>query len=173
MTMSVATLLTEEEFLNLPEFPGKQELLDGELIELPPAKHSHSELIRRLMKLLDTAVPEPRVWIETAYRLRRGRWLVPDVSVSWPDQRVEDDWFQGSPMVAIEVASRGNSPEQLEQKVGAYLEHGAGEVWVIYPKTRTLVVFRQDSTVRVPAESDYRCDLIGVTVTPDFRGAVK
>jgi Uma2 family endonuclease len=30
------TLMTPEEFLNFPEEPGKQELLDGELIALPP-----------------------------------------------------------------------------------------------------------------------------------------
>jgi Uma2 family endonuclease len=167
--MSISTLLTDEEFLNLPEFPGKQELLDGELIELPPARHSHSELIKRLVELLHTALDTPRVWTETAYRLRPGRWLVPDASVSWPDQRVEDDWFQGSPMLAVEVASRGNSPDQLEQKVVAYIEHGVGEVWIIYPKTRTMVVFRKGSTVRVASDSDYACDLIGVTVTAGHR----
>ena len=169
MTMSVTTLLTEEEFLNLPESPGKQELLDGELIELPPARYSHSELIKRLVKLLHTVLDESRVWTETAYRLRPRRWLIPDASVSWPGQPIEDDWFQRAPMLAIEVASRGNSPEQLEQKVAAYLEHGVGEVWIVYPATRSMVVFRQDSTLRVAGQSDYRCDLIGVTVTPGHR----
>jgi Uma2 family endonuclease len=173
MTMSISTLLTDEEFLNLPEFAGRQELLDGELIELPPAKHSHSELVKRLVELLHTALDTSRVWTETAYRLRRGRWLVPDASVSWPNQQVEDDWFQGSPMLAVEVASRGNSPDQLEQKVVAYLEHGVGEVWIIYPKTRTMVVFRKGSTVRVASDSDYACDLIGVTVTPEHRTPLK
>jgi hypothetical protein len=33
--MSVAALLTDEEFLGLPDAPGKRELLDGKLIELP------------------------------------------------------------------------------------------------------------------------------------------
>jgi hypothetical protein len=94
--------------------------------------------------------------------------LVPDASVSWPDQRVEDDWFQGP-----HACRRGHVTQQFsrstEQKVVAYLEHGVGEVWIIYPKTRTLVVFRKDSTVRVASESDYACDLIGVTVTPEHR----
>src|SRR5437764_11788712 len=107
MTMSVTTLLTEEEFLNLPESPGKQELLDGELIELPPARYSHSELIKRLVKLLHTVLDESRVWTETAYRLRPRRWLIPDASVSWPGQPIEDQWFQRAPMLAIQVASRG------------------------------------------------------------------
>ena len=37
--MGVSTsLLTFEEFEQLPDDPGKLELLDGELIRLPPAK---------------------------------------------------------------------------------------------------------------------------------------
>jgi hypothetical protein len=44
--MSAITQLTAEEFLNLPDTPGRQELPDGELISLPLAKHSHSEIAR-------------------------------------------------------------------------------------------------------------------------------
>jgi hypothetical protein len=32
-------------------------------------------------------------------------------------------------MVALEIASRGNTPEPLEAKTAAYLEHGAAEFW--------------------------------------------
>ena len=92
--MSASTLLTEEEFLNLPEFTGRQEFLDGDLIELPPAKYSHSELIKRLMALIETVVDRSRIWAETGYHLGPRRWLIPDVAVNWPEQRVEDDWFQ-------------------------------------------------------------------------------
>src|SRR5712692_1297911 len=73
MTMSISVLLTEEEFLRLLEVSGKQELLDGELIEVPPATHSHSELVKSLVELLHTALHKSRVWTETAYRLRGGR----------------------------------------------------------------------------------------------------
>ena len=167
--MSLPALLTEDEFLNLPEFVGKQELLDGELIQLPPARYSHSELSKRLVDTLRTVLDKNRVWTEIGYRLRPGRWLIPDVSVSWPDQPIDDDWFQRSPMIAIEIASRGNTGEELEQKTAAYLEAGAAEVWVIYPKTRGMVVSRKDCTLRIAFDADYRCDLIGLTITPADR----
>jgi Uma2 family endonuclease len=170
--MSVSTLLTEDEFLNLPDFVGKQELLDGELIQLPPARYFHTELSMRLVRTLVAVLGENRVWMEMAYRLRPGRWLIPDVSVSWPDQLIDDDWFQRSPMLAIEIASRGNTGEELEQKTAAYLEGGAAEVWVIYPKTRGMVVSRKDSTLRIASGADYRCDLIGLTITPADRTPV-
>src|SRR6266566_4743364 len=99
--MSATTLLTWEEFLDLPETPGKQELLDGELIALPPAKFTHMQIVMAFYDLLKTALPKSRVLMETGYQLRRG-WLQPDVSVCWPGQAVENDWLQGAPMVAIE-----------------------------------------------------------------------
>jgi Uma2 family endonuclease len=67
--MGARTLLSEEEFLALPESAGKQELIDGELIELPPATDSHDELSRRLAELFRTALDTSRIWIETSYRV--------------------------------------------------------------------------------------------------------
>jgi Uma2 family endonuclease len=159
--MSTKTLVTLEEFLDLPETPGKQELLDGELISLPPAKRSHMEISKRLVDLFRSVLDGARVWFETGYQLH-GRMLQPDVSVTWPDQPVADDWFQGAPMIAVEVASRGNTAEEIEGKVAAYLEEGAAEVWVIYPKTRTLVVSTKEHVTRVTGT--YDCGLLRLGV---------
>src|ERR1051325_5661424 len=158
--MSVSVLLSEEEFLQLPDKPGKQELVDGELIELPPAKYSHGELAKRIVELLATVMARSRVWAEMAYRLASQRWLQPDVSVSWPEQPIENDWLQGAPMLAIEIASRGNTPEELEFKRILYLSHGAAEVWILYPKTHTMLVSRQDGSQHIRADADYHCELI-------------
>src|SRR5436309_11941738 len=98
--MSATTQITMEEFLNLPDAPGKQELVDGELIVLPPAKLSHMQIAMDLYLMLVAALSKSRVCHETGYQLTRG-WLQPDVSVTWPDQRVENDWLQGAPMIAI------------------------------------------------------------------------
>lgn len=173
--MSVITLLSEEEFLRLPESPGKQELICGELIELAPAKHSHDQLGNRNADLLRSVVPDPssRVWVASAYRLSSRNWLIPDVSVSWPNQRIQNDWKQGAPMLAIEIASRGNTPEELERKRVLYLEHGATEVWIIYPKTRTTLVSRPGGSEHIEATADYHCELLGVAVTPKYRTPVK
>ena len=154
-------MLTMEEFLRLTEMPGKQELLEGELISLPPAKRSHMEISKRLVDLFRSVLDDTRVWFETGYQLH-GQMLQPDVSVSWPDQRVEDDWFQGSPMIAVEVASRGNTAEEIEGKVAAYLEGGAAEVWVVYPKTRSMTVSGSDRVTRV--SGTYQCDALTITV---------
>jgi len=171
MSMAVGTLLTEEEFLNLPEFEGRQELIDGELVELPPAKHSHNQRLRWHRRFLESALGEERVFSEEGFRLAPRRWLIPDLSVTWPQQRIENDYFQGAPMVAIEIASRGNTPEILERKILLYLEYGAAEVWVDYPATRTMMIRRRDGAQHVAADADYVCELLGITIAAADRAA--
>jgi Uma2 family endonuclease len=161
--MSAVTQLTAEEFLNLPETPGKHELLDGELISMPPAKHYHSEIARAFQDLLLTALDKSRVWFCEGYQMKRG-WLIPDVSANWPDQPVSE-WFQGAPMIAIEIVSRGNTAEEIDRKVGAYLEEGAAEIWVVYPATRSMTVFRQQETLRIT--DVYQCERLGVALKLD------
>jgi Uma2 family endonuclease len=85
--MGAVTLLTAEEYLNMPETPGKHELLDGELISLPVAKKLHADIGLEFLDLLRTELPRPQVRIAAGYRFRRG-WLIPDVNATWPDQRV-------------------------------------------------------------------------------------
>jgi len=83
--MSVTTPISWQEFLELEDAPGKRELLDGELIEWPPAKTTHKEIAKRFLVLLQTVVPLSRVWFETGYQMTKG-WLQPDLSVTWPEQ---------------------------------------------------------------------------------------
>ena len=73
------------------------------------------------------------------------------------------EWFEGAPMIAIEIISRGNSADEIDRKTEAYLEEGAAEVWIVYPGRRIIKVFRKDgSYVRVI--DVYNCPLIGLQV---------
>jgi Uma2 family endonuclease len=159
--MSATTLLTWEQFLELEETAGKQELLDGELISSPPAKMNHMEIAQRIYDLLKSIPHGYRVWIESGYRLRRG-WLVPDVSLTRPDHPVADGWMQGAPVIAIEVVSPTNRPAHIDKKTAVCLEEGATEVWVVHPENRSMSVFRKGSWERVT--ETYTCALLNLTV---------
>ena len=71
-------------------------------------------------------------------------------------------------MLAVEIASRGNTAEELESKTALYLQQGAAEVWVLYPKTRTIVVSRKQDVQRVSPGGAYYCELLDLTVASDF-----
>lgn len=137
------------EFELLPDIPGKQELLHGELITLPPARLSHNKIAQALFELLRSALDASRVHMEAGYQMSRDTWLQPDVSVTWPDQAIENDYLQGSPMIAIEVVSPGNTAEEIDARTAAYLDGGSAEVWVVYPRTRCLMVHRTATVERI------------------------
>jgi Uma2 family endonuclease len=66
-------------------------------------------------------------------------------------------------MIAIEIISPGNSAEEIQRKREAYLEEGVAEVWIVYPVSRVMDVFRKDSSY-VRVTDIYDCALIGVHV---------
>jgi Uma2 family endonuclease len=145
----MTTLLTFEEFEQLPDEPGKMELLDGELIQLPPAKLKHMKIAHRLQKLLMPVVEGPgsaglgELYLETGYKFGKRAWLQPDVSISHPNQP-SNDYFEGAPVLAIEVISEANRAQDMDRKVKTYLANGGVEVWVVYPKTQCVWVYRQE-----------------------------
>ncbi len=156
------TLISAAAFRLLPDAPGKQELLEGELILLPPAKLSHSKIARALLRLLTAVLEESRVQIEAGYQITPETWLQPDVSVTWPDQPVRNDYLQGSPMIAIEIVSCGNTADEIDRKIAAYLRYGAAEVWIVYPRTRSLIVHKSGTVAKMTAT--YISDLVPAAV---------
>ena len=80
--------MTFAEFEQLPDEPGKRELIDGEVITMPPPEKAHSRLAKRVFRLFLEAVGEARAWHDhTGYGIGSGL-IEPDVSVSWPNQGV-------------------------------------------------------------------------------------
>ena len=144
---AVRTTLTMEEFLALPELDaGKRELLRGELIELPPAKRKHNETAERFYEWLKVAIVAAgiggKVHHEMGYDVSPRHWFQPDVSVTHPDQP-GDDYYKGSPLLAVEIISPSNTADAIEAKIEDYLSHGGEEVWVVYPKQRDMWIYRK------------------------------
>jgi Uma2 family endonuclease len=119
------------------------------LIRLPPGKLKHTQIIHRLQKMLEPFVekagPAARlgeVWVEAGYKFGVRAYLQPDVSISYRDQP-SGDYFEGAPLLAIAVISESNTAEQMDRKIKTYLSNGGVEVWVVYPKSECIWVFRE------------------------------
>jgi len=157
---TVKTLLTFEEFEQLPDQPGKQELVRGELFELPPADLKHNRISHRIYKRLDAAIElahargEARdlgeAFIEMGYLLPGECWLQPDVSVTHVGQ-TEGKYFEGAPAIAIEVISPNNTAKRIDAKAELYFQFGASEVWRFFPKKKQVSI-QVPGSVRVIAE---------------------
>ena len=132
------------------EEPGKTELLEGEVIQLPPPKKKHNyaaedfyDALKRIVAATGRSPGVGRVHIETGYKIGENSWLVPDVSIEHPSQPGAD-YLEGAPLLAVEIISDSNRASDVDRKVKIYLANGAQEVWVVYPKTRCVWVFRQE-----------------------------
>src|SRR5437899_926504 len=81
---TTTNLLSWEAFEQLPDDGMHRELIEGELICLPPPKFTHMEIIRRLHHALlileDRSLG--RVYVEGGYKLgaNPSTWIEPDIS---------------------------------------------------------------------------------------------
>ena len=167
--MATGTLLTLEEFARLPDEPGKQELSEGEVIIVPPAKSIHNRISRRVFRALDawmSAAGIGEVWFEAGFQLGPRTVRQPDVAVVLGHPAaLDDEWQHGAPDIAIEVLSPGNSAEDIELKILQYLGAGARLVWIVAPKAKHVRVCRADSTQTLLRDTD---SLSGEPVLPGF-----
>lgn len=156
--------MTFAEFEQLPDLPGKRELINGELITMPPPENEHSLLCMRvLIQLLKSGLTSGRVWGDhTGYRMGGG-WVEPDASISWPDQPRDEKYLLRAPMIAVEILSAG---EEIEEKLTLYFDEGALEVWVLNIRKRTMTVYRRsnETVCRLKIDGEYHCDTIAVTI---------
>jgi Uma2 family endonuclease len=93
--------------------------------------------------------------------VRRGRF---------PSDVLPDGWAKIPPDLAVEVVSPNDSADALEGKLDDYQKVDVLLVWVVYLKSRTLMVYRSDGSVSRLRESD---ELSGEDVIPGFRCPVK
>jgi Uma2 family endonuclease len=143
--------MTFEDFEKLDFGADQVELLEGELIRLPPAGRKHTEAAMRLYhRLLESMsrLSSPSlgaVYHEMGYKLteRPRSWLQPDVSITHPGQG-GDKYYEGAPLVAFEIVSPDDRASDLERKVQKYLATGSEEVWVIYPEARHARKYTRD-----------------------------
>ncbi len=103
-------------------------------------------------------------------RIMPGLVRIPDVSyTSWdklPKRKVPTAPVPHLvPDLAIEVYSPGNRRGEMRRKLGEYLGAGIAEVWMVYPKSRTIRVYRAG------AESVHYAvgDTLVSTVLPGFQ----
>lgn len=160
--MATKTLMSMEEFERLPDDGMLHELSEGELIAVTRPKFQHGWIAQTINEELVRCAKGKGlgvVFSEMAYLLLADppTLRVPDVSFVRAErlpQPATDDYFQGAPDLAVEIVSPGDTAEEVERKVRQYLAAGAKLVWVLYPKTRRLHVFRADGTFAVLNEND-------------------
>jgi Uma2 family endonuclease len=165
--------LTLEQFASLPAEGVRHEIDAGKLITLPPVKSLHSRIARSVFIAVQACLDDvglSEAFSEAGYILSEDPLTIrqPDVSVLSKDRIAAtdaDSYFQGAPDLAVEIVSPSDSAQDLEIKIEQYLQAGARQVWVLYPKTKNIHVF---SSGRSPRILDENQTLEGGDLLPGF-----
>jgi len=109
------------------------ELIDGEIIDVPPMGHHHAGVVAYLAKLLEESVSSLAM-IRQQLPLRLGEYSepLPDIVVAKPR---DDRYFRAHPTaddvwLVVEVSSTTVRFDR-NVKVPMYARHGVQEVWVL------------------------------------------
>jgi Uma2 family endonuclease len=150
---TTTNLMSWAAFEQLPDDGMHYEIIEGELITLPPPKSGHSNAATNVFVVLAHLMERGlgRVYLEAGYKLSENpaTWIQPDASFLRSERVREtpaDGYFLGAPELAVEVASPSESAPDLERKVDALLAGGGLVVWVIYPAMKKVRVFLRDGT---------------------------
>jgi Uma2 family endonuclease len=178
MAVTATRLLTADEFLRLPSTEGKQELVQGEVVEKAPVGGEHGRLqvdVGAPMGQVAKQTGSGFVVVETGFRLFLDPDTVraPDIAFiaagRLPSGRLPRGFIDGAPDIAVEVVSPDDTAAEIAEKVTEYLDAGAKRVWVVYPSTRSVMVHLPDRSSRTLRGDDF---LSGEDILPGFRLAI-
>ena len=157
--MGTKTLISMAEFEALPDDGERHELVEGELIKMPPPQKRHTRVVRKINSAL-TKVAEQAgtyvVYVDAGFRLRpeTPTVLQPDIAVFKAERDFGDEgYFEGAPDLAIEVVSPGDRAGEIHAKVQEWLVAGAVQVWVFYPRTHSIAIHGPGGRSLTPALS--------------------
>jgi Uma2 family endonuclease len=151
-------LLTYEEWLKLPEAEGIEEVVNGEMVRMPPNKVLHADTVENLADLLRVRLDREKVQIRVSnfglvIRLDPLITRVPDIAVFIRSNVVErDGYIHSAPELVVEVLSPANTRSERAGKLKDYESLGVPEVWVVSPEAQTVeVLLLQSGELRTAA----------------------
>jgi len=191
---AISRPLTAEDLLSMPDDGVERDLIDGELREWPTTTQSmdlcESEMTRRnpmhseaeisigyeLRRWLESR-PAPRgkvVGGEAGFRLTRDPVTFVGIDVAYvsaemvANHRRKLKYFDGPPVLAVEILSPSDQHEKIVEKVEKYLQVGT-VVWLADPDFRTIAVHRPGEA---PISFNEHQELDGDPYLPGFRVSV-
>lgn len=145
--------MSVEEFDRLAEPDDlSYELDEGELVVMTKPRPLHNRIVLRLsaemVKYLDAHSVGEVFDSENLFVLSPNIKRAPDVSFLRTERAKQIDPnadIPGAPDLAVEVLSPNDTVLAMRRKIRQYFAAGAQCVWIIYPETREVEVWKQPS----------------------------
>lgn len=157
--------MTADDLWRMPRDGLRHELVRGELRTMAPAGAGHGIVTNNFAFLLTAHVKSRSLGVvfaaETGFRLWRNPDTVVGADVAFvraervPPGGPATGFWEGAPDLAVETVSPGDTLEEVEEKVDAYLAAGARAVLVLNPRRQTITSHRpgQNPLVQHVAET--------------------
>ena len=167
-TVTTKPMTAEEFFLTEEPEPGRYELVQGEIVSMPPPGLRHGEVQMNvgfaikaylLTNRIGRVVTESGAVVERDPDTVRG----PDVSYysqeRLPFGKEVVAYHDEVPDLVAEVVSPDDTKKELKAKVREYLAAGVRVVWVVDPDDRTVTVFTEPTKSTVlEADATLTCE---------------
>jgi Uma2 family endonuclease len=131
------------------------ELVDGEIIDVPPMGSRHATVAEQITRLLGTALPM-EVIVRSQLPVRLGDYseLLPDIAVVRP----RSDRYGSSHPAAADVLllveiSDSTLRYDRDVKSALYGRHGVPELWIVDVQARALHVYRSPADGKYTSET--------------------
>lgn len=144
-------LMTAAEYwewvLQNPDMTETYELINGELVEVPPTRRENSWIALEIGSQLRNFVRKHdlgRVFgADGGYTLFPNTVRIPDVSFVSKARMPEMEEVEAilAPDLAVEVISPSETPRKVHDKTTIYLEAGTKLVWNVYPEDKIIEVW--------------------------------
>ena len=147
--MKAATLVPVEEYLRTTYRPDR-DYVDGEVLERNVGERDHSKLQGELFYYLRARAElwAIHIYLEQRVQISARRFRIPDLCiVAGPEP--EDQILHQRPLVCIEILSRDDTLDRMQEKIDDFLNFGVRYVWVINPRTRRAWVYTTDGSREV------------------------
>jgi Uma2 family endonuclease len=145
--MGAATLVSVEEYLHTNYDPDR-EYVDGEVVERNLGERTHGRIQKKLVVFFDLRAKELGIEVipEQRVQVSARRFRVPDVTVVKLSQE-QGEIFTQPPHLCIEILSKDDTMEYMQEKIDDYLRFGVPYIWIINPKNRKGYVVTSDGMV--------------------------
>ena len=148
--MGTKTLMSVEEFDRLVEPDDlSYELDEGELVVMTKPRPLHNRIVLRLTVAIEKYLeshPIGEVFNpDNLFVLGPNTKRAPDVSFVRAERasRIDPNAdIPGAPDLAVEVLSPNDTAAAIRRKIRQYLSAGAKCVWIVYPETREVEIWR-------------------------------
>jgi len=134
--MGAATLVSVEDYLSTSYSPDR-EYIDGRIVERNLGEKTHSSIQTNMILYLGPRRKELgiKIYAEQRVQVSPTRFRIPDITVVKGSQ-FQGEIFTNPPHLCIEVLSKDDTLDYMQEKIDDYLRFGVPYIWIINPRLR-------------------------------------